>query len=197
MEPNLTRRQLDNRLARAVIKSPLSVVLAWVQAGARPTLQTLENAAEVWRRPLVFRALLDHLDQAERAALPELMKCQALMDDDDMLDAWLDRLTPAALNECTLVSNRPFPMWFVAFIATPAVDENDQPDRARAARLPHVLAKFRNAGADLLAMGRDPDGIGFWLDDDPHYAALRIVMRIRLQREAEDAAAHAARPMRL
>ncbi|WP_234774525.1 hypothetical protein [Paraburkholderia tropica] len=188
MEPNLNRWRLENELVLAVINAPLLVVLGWLHAGSRPTLRTLENAAELGRLS-VFRTLLDHLDRSGRAALPDLMDCEAMLDDDDMLDAWLERLTPDELNEQT--GRFDYPAWFVAFINTPVVDRENQYDGARAARLPHVLAKLRDAGANLFAMGNDPDEIGFWLDDDPHYAALRMLQRIRLEREAEAEAARA------
>lgn len=205
MEPNLSTERLERGLALAVSSSPLPVVLGWLQAGARPTLGTIGNAIEQ-HRAAAFCALLNHIDRTVRATLPELMTSRDMLDDDDMLDAWIDRLTPDDLNERPAGCD--VPMWFIAFIHTPAVDHNDMPDRARGARLPYVLAKLRNAGADLDAMRGDPDHYGLdsvdrsavvWLDD--HYVALRMLLRVPYERKelhavVDEALAEAAAPVR-
>ncbi len=176
MEPSISPKRLEKGLELATIDAPLPVVLAWLQAGARPTREAIGYAIAQQRMD-VFHAMLDSRERRSHDELIALVEHSAMLGDDDALDVWLDRLTPDDLNTCP--DGFDYPAWFVAFIRTPATDNSGLPDRVLAARLPHVLGKFRQAGANLQAMENDPDyGLNGRAEPCPHYDTLRIMLRI-------------------
>ncbi|MGF6570118.1 hypothetical protein [Paraburkholderia fungorum] len=177
MEPNLSPDELQHAVDSAAERHPLLVVLAWLKAGARPSHRGLLSAATEGRTG-AFCALLDASDHE---MVTDLTTCSVMLDNDDMLDAWLARVTPADLNRGAV--DHQAPAWFRAFMYTPSVDDNDRADPARVARLPSVLAKLRDAGANLQSLEHDPDiGLNGTAEPDPHYDALRTLLRIPHER---------------
>lgn len=187
MEPIFSPDELQEAVDSAAHEDPLPVVLAWLQAGARPSCRGLKQAAAEGRSN-VFVALLGASNQK---VLPALRTCRAMMDSDEMMDAWLARLTPADLNRGPFSNEAP--AWFRAFECTPCHDENGRFDPARAARLHRVLAKMQNAGAYLQALEHDPDiGLDAPATQSPHHDALRALLRVPHERAALGAVADEA-----